>query len=303
MATSTPSPWDDSPLSRQVARDRDTVGPGRAASNGHERAVSGGVTLLHHECDKPRGGWSPGQVLDRHGLVFVRRGGFHRRLDGREAFAGPSMAYFELAGTEMQVAHPGPDGDSTSVYFLDATVLERLCGPADLPQAPVVVGGVVDLAQRRLAAAVEDRVDDLAIDEGLTRLVGDVLALVDERRALRCRRETEEAHRRIVLHAAEAISADPASASLTAIAADVAHSPYHVSRVFHRETGMTMTRFRNVVRTGIAIERLSQGERDLVGMALDLGFHDQAHMTRVIRAHTGVPPGRIRTLLAQSSAA
>src|SRR5690349_23186130 len=54
-----------------------------------------GVTILVHECTKPRGDWSPAQPLEFHGLVLVRRGGFRLRLEGHEEFIGPSMAFFE----------------------------------------------------------------------------------------------------------------------------------------------------------------------------------------------------------------
>jgi AraC-like DNA-binding protein len=48
------------------------------------------------------------------------------------------------------------------------------------------------------------------------------------------------------------------------------------------------------------MERLAAGERDLAGLAADLGFADQAHLTRALRAETGTTPGALRTLLTTS---
>ncbi|NHU48746.1 AraC family transcriptional regulator, partial [Rhodococcus sp. A14] len=45
------------------------------------------------------------------------------------------------------------------------------------------------------------------------------------------------------------------------------------------------------------LERIENGDRDLAGLAADLGFSDQAHMTRTIGAHLGETPTALRTLL------
>jgi AraC-like DNA-binding protein len=46
-----------------------------------------------------------------------------------------------------------------------------------------------------------------------------------------------------------------------------------------------------------ALERLAAGERNLGVLAADLGFSDQAHLTRTVRAHVGRPPAALRRLL------
>ena len=46
-----------------------------------------------------------------------------------------------------------------------------------------------------------------------------------------------------------------------------------------------------------ALERLAAGERSLGILAADLGFSDQAHLTRTVRAHVGHTPTALRRLL------
>ncbi|WP_344292896.1 helix-turn-helix transcriptional regulator, partial [Streptomyces synnematoformans] len=87
-----------------------------------------------------------------------------------------------------------------------------------------------------------------------------------------------------------------------ALAAELGCSPHHLSRVFRAATGATLSRYRNRLRAARALERLAGGERDLGGLAAELGFADQAHMTHVVRAESGLPPGRLRALLAPSPA-
>jgi AraC-like DNA-binding protein len=47
-----------------------------------------------------------------------------------------------------------------------------------------------------------------------------------------------------------------------------------------------------------AMERIAGGERDLARMAADLGFADQSHLCRVVRAETGTTPAALRAALA-----
>ena len=43
---------------------------------------------------------------------------------------------------------------------------------------------------------------------------------------------------------------------------------------------------------------MEDGDADLAVLAADLGFADQAHLTRAARAETGHTPARLRALLA-----
>jgi len=102
-----------------------------------------------------------------------------------------------------------------------------------------------------------------------------------------------------VAQAREAILADdPAARSLLSLAALLGVSPYQLSRRFSACTGMSLTQYRNRVRVSRALSRLAAGERDLAGLAADLGFADQAHLTRAVKAAAGMAPGAVRTMTA-----
>jgi len=98
--------------------------------------------------------------------------------------------------------------------------------------------------------------------------------------------------------AREAIAADhPAARGLFPLAELLGVSPYRLSRGFSRELGMSLTHYRNRVRVGRALERLAAGKPSLGVLAADLGFSDQAHLTRTVRAHVGRTPSALRRLL------
>lgn len=64
---------------------------------------------------------------------------------------------------------------------------------------------------------------------------------------------------------------------------------------------MSLTRYRNRVRVGRMMQRLEDGDRDFAGLAADLGFADQAHLTRTAREHAGETPTALRLLLAPAA--
>ncbi|SEK45460.1 helix-turn-helix domain-containing protein [Streptacidiphilus jiangxiensis] len=58
-----------------------------------------------------------------------------------------------------------------------------------------------------------------------------------------------------------------------------------------------MTHYRHRVRIGRALDRLEAGEPSLSAVAADLGYADQAHLTRTMRQHLGHTPTVLRRLL------
>ena len=63
----------------------------------------------------------------------------------------------------------------------------------------------------------------------------------------------------------------------------------HVSQV----TGLTMNRIRQIVRAREAAERLRQGA-SILDVTHDMGYADQAHLTRDLKHLTGYTPGRTK---------
>ena len=71
-------------------------------------------------------------------------------------------------------------------------------------------------------------------------------------------------------------------------------SPYHLSRIFHRESGLPMRRYLDRCRLRTALERLAEGEKDLTGLALDLGYADHSHFSNAFRREFGMSPSLFR---------
>jgi AraC-like DNA-binding protein len=71
-------------------------------------------------------------------------------------------------------------------------------------------------------------------------------------------------------------------------------APESVSRGFQKAFGVSPKRFRAEARTRLALRLLLSSDAPLAQVAANCGFADQAHMTRALRALTGVTPSRWR---------
>jgi len=233
-----------------------------------------------------------------HTLVAVRRGAFLRRVRGRDVFVDGSVAYLSDPGSVEQFAHPVAGGDVCTAIWLSEALLAQLAGGDPVVSSPALpMDGASELALRRLTANA--RRGDLAgqLAEQVVRLVAALLARDAPERVASGRPATAAVQRLLVQRAQASLLADPA-VGLIELGRRLGCSPHHLSRVFSRLTGASLSAYRNRLRVTRALERIADGELNLAVLAADLGFSDHAHMSRTIRAATGWTPSACRDLLA-----
>ncbi|WP_092667847.1 helix-turn-helix domain-containing protein [Rhodococcus maanshanensis] len=241
--------------------------------------------------------WSDPECHDDHRLVLVRAGRFMRRADGVESVLDRTTAYFGRPGQEERFAHP-VGGDVCTSIDIGAELWHSIAGDKGAPPATdLYVDARVELWHRRLLLAAGSGDVGFAVAEELVGLVGEtVQRVVGDAGPARTRSGPRS--RALVATVREAILEDaPGSDGLIPLADALDVSPFLLSRTFTAVTGVSLTRYRNRVRLGRALARLEEGERDLAFLAADLGFADQAHLTRTMRAHLGRTPGAVRALL------
>ncbi|MEU4239992.1 AraC family transcriptional regulator [Actinoplanes sp. NPDC026619] len=215
-----------------------------------------------------RAGWGPEEQVGAASLVLVRRGVFLRVADGRSSVADVTAGYLQRPGETQRMAHPqGPDV-CTSIAVAGDLADRFAHAGTELRVSPVA-----DLLHRRMvSAAAPDRAD-------LTAELIDALLPADPGRSgppaaideVRTRLHTDPAH------------------DLASLAAAVGWSPWHLSRMFRRATGCTLSTYRRRLRVRAALDELPDAP-DLADLAVRTGFADQAHMTRSIRQETGRTP-------------
>ncbi len=82
--------------------------------------------------------------------------------------------------------------------------------------------------------------------------------------------------------------------SLAELARAVGYSAFHLCRVFRRETGRPIHRYRTQLRLSRSLELLAAGDGDVTGVALDLGFSSHSHFTATFRQTFAVTPSAFR---------
>lgn len=257
-----------------------------------------GFSVSAVTCADEHPGWSPPETRASHRLVLVRRGWFRRRVAGIPSTVDPTVAYLGLPGEQESFAHPAGGDECTSVA-LSPDLWRQLAGEPGRPERTTVyVDAPFELAHRRLIAAAASADTDHALPEELLALAGAAIrrTVAGPTPAGAAAPRAKDAA--LAAAARDAIAADhPAARGLFPLAELLGVSPYRLSRGFSRELGMSLTHYRNRARVSRALERLAAGERSLGILAADLGFADQAHLTRTVRAQVGHTPSVLRRLL------
>ena len=246
--------------------------------------------------------WLAGEAYQRHrhdsyavgvtdfGVqIFDYRGSARTSVPGQVVTLYPDEVHNGRAGTV--------EGFGYRIIYVDPALLadavRDLCGrPGPLPFVSEPVSTSAALAHA-VEAAFHARLESLAVDALIVDLARGLMAV--ERGGLRsvlCRRvdvraverarQFLDAEKTRVVHSREL-------ESVTGL------TRYDLARQFRIRFGTSPYRYLLMRRLEYARERIHR-ERSLTEVALDAGFADQAHFTRVFRSAFGLTPGRYRAL-------
>lgn len=82
--------------------------------------------------------------------------------------------------------------------------------------------------------------------------------------------------------------------TLAQVARSVGVHPVYLGQIFRQEFKETLGEYLNRIRVRAAAERLANSDLPLTTIALNFGFYDQSHFTRIFRQLTGATPGVFR---------
>jgi len=213
-----------------------------------------------------------------------------------------------------------PDGLVDLVFELGPKVTAWVAGPRRLPvvythaRSTVLLGASIRAASAPAVLGV--RADALPAEWGpLTAVLGagaDALSEAIAREAalpgrlavlevfLAARLAAAAVDQRVARAVSEIVSADGV-VELSAIARRAGASPRNLGRLFRSWVGVGPKQFARIVRAQAALQRLADvPPPELGALAAELGFADQAHLSRELRAFTGAQArtlaGRLRGL-------
>lgn len=281
------------------------------------RSSSAG-TGLERSCTESRGDWLR-QSAPAEGIELITawfRGPAYRkhRHDtyaiglterGVQGFGYRGATHISLPG-EVQILHPDEPHDGYAaaetgfgyrlVYVEPALVFDAVRAitgrPGALPFAREAVIASPALAGA-IRAAFRDGGDPLALDDVVVRLTEGVLAAAGEGSRIAPGRIDPIA----IGRARQLLDAATDRVVRTAeLEAATGLSRYELARQFRAALGTSPYRYTLMRRLTVARRQIAAG-RPLVDVALETGFADQAHLTRMFVRAFGLTPARFGALL------
>lgn len=232
----------------------------------------------------------PQHYHDRAFLVVMLEGSFDVRFTRVTHACPPSTVVIEPAG-ELH----GNRVERAEAHFL---VVQPDLGREDLARPEVSVmdhityfrhAGIASLAWR-LTRELEspDAVTPLVVEGAALEMLALAARMDNGKMSVRrpppwLRRATDLLHSRFL---------DCPGA--TDIAREVGVHPVHLTRVFRAHHGMSLGSYVRGLRLDWAAQRLARSMDSLGDVALEAGFADQCHFTRMFKRHIGSTPDQFR---------
>jgi AraC-like DNA-binding protein len=236
--------------------------------------------------------WTAVAGVDGFELCMVRQGSFRLRSRYHDLLVDPTVGVMAGPDEVADVAHPRGSGDKYTLIVLSASAWAAIA--AEDLRTPSVVGCGPGLTRLhlRLATAV-DRGHDRLAEEIAVAAVAQAIASSEPAR-VNVGMPHERHRRELVDDARSVLAADPTLDSVLALARTVGCSPHHLSRLFRRTTGLTLTKYRWLLRVHQALDLLAEGEPSIAEVAAECGFADHAHLTRSLRTYLDATPSELR---------
>jgi AraC-like DNA-binding protein len=254
-----------------------------------------GVYVVNEENDIEPMPWHYA-VNEGYGLGISVQGAYRRRVRGTDQVVDPNTGFLRFAGDEVGVEHFVGGPGAVTFLGVDPDVCPGLF--EEVAQVPAfTVTPEMALTHLRLVRGHRLGADDVTLEALALELLAAAVEQHHEGVNSYSRRTTGESRRRLVTEACELLHRPGRKIGLVEIARTIGCSPYHLSRVFHEITGLTIPQYRKRLRIHDALRRLNDGEYDLAAIAVASGFADHSHMTRSIVAQYGDPPSRLRELI------
>lgn len=252
--------------------------------------------------------WSDDRSQPWHALGFLHHGAFLFEVGGQASVMDATSVMLLNPGQTYRTRHPFGCGDHGSALVVAPSVLAEIMlreAPAAVrdtenplfPTAVVATTARGYLLQRLLFERLRrfSRLGGIEIEEVALDLVEETIRSCYTNRGNRRRRASTERDHRERAEAAKALLVERYREPLRLedIASRLAISPFHLSRLFKRETGVPIHCYLNRLRLRDALSRVTAGCGDLTDLALELGFSSHSHFTASFSREYGLPPSAI----------
>ena len=255
-------------------------------------------------CRHPRDRYGYQEESEGDNIIFVRSGVFGRVIGKRMEIADSANVMFFKKGYSYRFFHPVDVGDICTIItptkeFLLETFGDTVQDPQRLPfhLPPMLASPRAILLHGEFLATIRNQAPLFSAEETLTELLTITGQVAWGQTSTRNLRPTDWARRRRNLAEETKVLLNRSienRPSLTEIAKILNCSKFYLSRVFTEECGIPIRKYFIRLRLQAAALRISEGASDLTNLALDLGFCDHSHLTKMFIREFGVQPSVFR---------
>ena len=229
-------------------------------------------------------------------IVVPRRGVFMLHRRGAPIVADPNIALVYDKGDTYRIGHPVEGGDQCTVLVFRPEILEDALGNVEAQHATIQAATQlrIHVLTHQMAKGETDQL------EAEERTVFILNALATDFRSLPSLswQRVSEFQKRRIEEVRALLAGQPTHLwHLESIAETVYCSPFHLARQFRGITGESIARYLLRLRLALALDRLAQGETDLAGLAVELGFANHSHLSARFRSVFGITPTEARTTM------
>ena len=247
--------------------------------------------------------------IDGYTIVFPRTSVTIAQLGRRPVLADPNVVMFYNKGQAYQRSKVSEQGDLCdwfgfnrtavieAIRHVDPTVDDRWPQPFFFSHGPS--DSDIYLQQRLLIHYLnESELPDLLyVEEKALALLQQ--AVLDAHAVYQTdqRKEKSSANHADLVQAVKKLLAVhfKETWSLEKIATAVYTSPYHLSRIFRKQTGFTIHNYLNQLRLRAALGYVAQTNSNLTEVSLELGYSSHSHFTQAFRRAFGTAPSSFRS--------
>jgi AraC-like DNA-binding protein len=235
-------------------------------------------------------------------FVFPRQAVWIEHEGARPFVADSTTVPLYNPGRPFRRAAIDPDGDFTDWFSVSPDVLREMVArfdpsTADRSDALFTRGSIsasaeLFLAQRQIYNHLtrDAGCDALFVEESVISTLGDVLSCAYTADGPASRRTGAAVAARVCERLGRTFLSKE---SVGDLADAVGVSPFHLCRVFRRETGYSLHRYRTELRLRWSMQPLADGV-DILSVALAAGFSHHSHFTTAFRRTFGLRPSECR---------
>ncbi len=203
-------------------------------------------------------------------------------------FPDEACSYAETETSLLEIEHPLGGGDVSTVFSVSLPILKELNGvegigseeqPFRLNHRSIDLRTTLMHSRLLRQARSLPRENIIAFEETVFEFLEPLCSGRDSAESgqpLDCKRSTREAHRALAKRTVVYLNEN---FTISGLAKEVFSAPFHLCRVFRRETGLTLHAYVSRLRLTTALTRLKETDVLLKELALDFGYSSQSHFS------------------------